>query len=223
MPRARSAPAWSGNGLATVRRAAPGESRSTGWSRDSPVCRKENSPCPSELEMAGIEYQARRIELLHQGIIVGGDNDRGTEPVELNKEAEQAVADGLIDVPRGLVGEQELGARYHGAGDGRALLLAPGQDLRVGVDAVAEPHPADEVGHVLAVVGLLLAHDPQGKRHILPGGEMVEQPEILEDHADPAPQASPAAWRERADILAEEPTGNVDQAIGNRLLRLFVE
>ncbi len=100
--------------------------------------------------MAVVEHQARRVELVHQGIIMGGDDDRGAEPVQLDEETQQAVADRRIDVARRLVGEQQLGPRDHGAGDGRALLLAAGQDLRVGVHAVAEPDPADEVGHVLA-------------------------------------------------------------------------
>ena len=88
------------------------------------------------------EDEARRVELVHQGIIVRRDNDRGAQPVELDEQAQQAVADDRIDVAGGLVGEQELGPPDHGTGDGRTLLLAAGQDFGVGVDAVAEADPA---------------------------------------------------------------------------------
>ena len=143
---------------------------------------------------------------------MGGDDDRGAEPVELDEQPEQAVADGRIDIAGGLVGEQELGPADHGPGDGRALLLAAGQDLGVGVDALAEPDPVQQVGHVVGVVALLLAHDAQGQRHILPGGEVVEQAEILENDADSAPERRPAAGRQIGDILAK----NEDQTPAGR-------
>ena len=65
------------------------------------------------------------------------------------------------------------------------------------------PTQRREIGHVLPVIGLLLAHDAQWKRHVLPGGEVVEQAEILENNADPAPERGASACRKLADILAE--------------------
>ena len=98
-------------------------------------------------------------------------------------------------LPVGSSASRSSGRADHGAGDRRALLLAAGQDLGVGVDAVAKPDPAQQIGHVLAIVGLLLAHHAQGQRHVLPGGEMVEQAEILEHDADAAPKLGAAARR----------------------------
>ena len=143
-------------------------------------------------------------------MIVRRDNDRGAEPVQLDEQAQQAVADHRIDVAGGLVGEQQLGPGDHGPGDRRALLLAAGEDRGVGVDALAEADPAEQVGHVVAIIRLALAHDPQGKRHVLPGGQVVEQAEILENDANPAPELGAGARGELGHVLAE----NENQAPG---------
>ena len=104
-------------------------------------------------------------------------------------------------LPVGSSASSNSGRADDGAGDGRALLLAAGQNLRIGVDAVAEADPAQQIGDVLAVVGLLLAHDPQGQRDVLPGGQMIEQAEILEHDADAAPELGPGAGAELGDVL----------------------
>ncbi len=104
--------------------------------------------------MAVMQDEARRVEPVHQGVIVGGDDHRGAEPVQLDEQPQQPVGDDRIDIAGRLVGEQQFGPADDGAGDGGALLLAAGQHLGIGMDAVAEPDPAEQVGDVLAVVGL---------------------------------------------------------------------
>jgi hypothetical protein len=76
------------------------------------------------MQMAVVEHEPRRIELIHQRMIVGRDDDRRAEPVELDEQAQQAIADDRIDIAGRLVGEQQFGTADHSAGDGRTLLLA---------------------------------------------------------------------------------------------------
>jgi hypothetical protein len=71
------------------------------------------------------------------------------------------------------------------------------------VHAVAEPHPLQEIGHILLVVGDALAGHPQRHRHVLPGGHVVEQAKVLEHDADTAPQLCAPRRRHPADVLAE--------------------
>ena len=61
------------------------------------------SKCPS------LQHEARRVEPVHQGVIVGGDDHRGAEPVQLDEETQQAVGDDRIDIAGRLVGEQQFG------------------------------------------------------------------------------------------------------------------
>ena len=58
------------------------------------------------------------------------------------------------------------------------------------------------------VFGLLLAENAQRQRHILVGGQVVEQPEILKDDTDPPPQIGAAVLAQRRRILIE----HADQA-----------
>ncbi len=106
-------------------------------------------------------------------------------------------------LPVGSSASRSSGRADHGSGDGRALFLPAREDLRVSVDALAKTDPAEQVGHVVAIVRFALAHDPQGERHVLPGGQVVEQPEILENDADPPPELGAAARGELRHILAE--------------------
>ena len=112
-----------------------------------------------------------------------------------------------VDVTGRLVGEQKLGFADHRAGDSGALLLSAGQNRRIGVHPVAKSHPFQELGDVLRVIALLAARDPQGKRHILPGRQMIEQPEVLKNDADPASEVR--ALRRR--ILGNIPSEKMDK------------
>ena len=109
------------------------------------------------------------------------------------KRRKQAARHLRVDVAGRLVGEQQLGLADHGARDGRALLLAARQHRRIGVHAVAEADPLQEIRHVLPVVVDSLADDAQGQRDVLPGRQMVEQAEILEHDADAAAQLARAS------------------------------
>ena len=125
-------------------------------------------------------------ELRHKLIIVGRDDDGGAEAVQLDEKPQQAARHLRVDVTGRLVGEQKLGLADHRAGDSGALLLSARQNHRIGVHPVAKAHPFQKLGDILRVIGLLPARDPQGKRHIFPGRQMIEQPEVLKNDADAA-------------------------------------
>ena len=113
-----------------------------------------------------------------------------------------------------LYGEQQLGLVDDSAGNRRALLLSARQDLRIGVDPVAKSDPAKQVGHVVAVIPLFLAHDPQGKGYVLPGRKVVEQAEILKNDPNAASEPRAPLGRKLPDILPKnenEPPGRPER------------
>src|SRR5580692_1573316 len=139
-----------------------------------------------DMQSSFMQHQAARIELVHQGDIVGGDDDGRARFVELDEQPQQALTEIGIDVAGGLIGEQKLRPRDHRARNRRALLLAAGEDRRQRPHAIAEPDPLQQLDHLWPVFGLVLADDAQRQRHVLVGGHVVEQPEILEHQADAA-------------------------------------
>src|SRR5689334_4931032 len=98
-----------------------------------------------------MQHQTPRVVLLHQGDVMGGDDDGGAGLVEFDEQPQQPPAERRIDAAGRLVGEQQLGPRDHGAGDGGALFFAARQDRRQRVHALAEPDPFQEVDHLAAV------------------------------------------------------------------------
>src|SRR4029077_14997525 len=92
----------------------------------------------ADLEVAVQEDEARRIELVHQGIIVRRDNDRGAQTVQLDEQAQQPVGADRVDVARRLVMEEPFWASDHGTGNSRPLLFAAGQDFGISMHAVTE-------------------------------------------------------------------------------------
>src|SRR5262245_37512465 len=151
-----------------------------------------------------VQHQAARIELVHQRDVVGGDDDRGSRLVELDEQPQQALGERRIDVAGRLVGEQELRPADDGACYCRALLLAPREDRRLRVHAVAEPDPVQELADLGAVALLAAAQDAQRQRHVLERRHMVEQTEVLEHDADAAAQGRQRILAQAADVVTEQ-------------------
>src|SRR5262245_33623433 len=154
-------------------------------------------------DMTFVQFETRRLGLPHQLVIVGGDDDGGAEPVKLDEQAQQPARHLRIDVAGRLVGEQQLRFVDDGPSDGGALLFSARQYGRKGMHAIAQSNPLQKIGHVLLVVRNALAGDTQRKGNVLPGAEVIEQPEILEDNADPAPELRPPRRRDTTDILPQ--------------------
>src|SRR4051794_25233257 len=151
-----------------------------------------------------VQHEASRLVLVHQGDVVGGDDDGGAGLVELDEQPQQAAAERRIDAPGRLVGQQQLRPRDHGARDRRALLLAPGQDRRQRIHALAEPDPFQEVDDLLAVARFAAAHDAERQRDVLIGGHVVEQAEILEHDADALAQVCDLVLAKLRDVVTEQ-------------------
>src|SRR5207248_5314845 len=75
------------------------------------------------VEPAFMQHQPAGIEQVHQGDIMGCDNDRGTRLVQLDEQAQQATRQHWVDVAGRFVGKQQLRPGDHGARNRRALLL----------------------------------------------------------------------------------------------------
>src|SRR6202161_1345859 len=81
-----------------------------------------------DMQLSFMQHQTARIELVHQGDIVGGDDHRRARLVELDEQPQQALTEIGIDVAGGLIGEQKLRPCDHRARDCRALFFAAGED-----------------------------------------------------------------------------------------------
>src|ERR1700722_14852644 len=128
-----------------------------------------------DMQSSFMQHQAARIELVHQGDIVSGDDHGRARLVELDEQPQQALTEIGIDVSGGLIGEQKLRPGDHRARDRRALLFAAGQNRRQRAHAIAETDPLQQLDHLGPVLGLVLADDTQRQRHVLVGGHVVEQ------------------------------------------------
>src|SRR5215510_6539081 len=146
-----------------------------------------------------VQYQAARIELVHQRDVVGGDDDRGSRFVELDEEAQQTFGQRRIDIAGRLIGQQQLRPADRGA-----LLLAARQDRRQRPHAVAEPDPVQQLGDLVAVAVLAAAQDAQRQSHVLERRHVIEQAEILEHDTDAAAQGGQRVLAQAADVMTEQ-------------------
>ena len=89
-----------------------------------------------------------------------------------------------VEVARRLVGNHEHRLVDEGAGDRDALLLAAGQFDRVGVRAVLQAHPLQDLERAPALLHVGHAEDAQREHHVLEHGLARDQLEVLEDEAE---------------------------------------
>jgi len=132
------------------------------------------------------------------------DDNGGAKPVQFDEKPKQTAAHLRIDVTGGLVGEKKLGLRYHGPRNSGALLFPAGEHRRKCVHPVAKPHPFEKFRDIFLVIALLPAHHAERKRNIFPSGEMIQEPEILEDDTDAPPQVGALACRILGYISSEK-------------------
>src|SRR6185437_6690313 len=151
-----------------------------------------------------MQYQPPCVVLVHQGDVVGGDDDRRTRLVEFDEQPQQAPSKRRIDVAGRLVGQQQLWARDDSARDRRALLLAAGQDRRQRIHAIAETDPLQQIDHLAPVARFGAPHHAEWKRDILVGRHMIEQAEILQHDADALAQVGDRFLVEQRYIVAEQ-------------------
>ena len=104
-----------------------------------------------------------------------------------------------------------------------ATLLLPAGELG-GVErgALGESHAAEFGQGAVACFGLVAAHDlAQGDGDVLLGGEVIEQVEVLKDHADLLPQGAQFPCVAGVDLLPLKP--NVAGVRGQEVVEALEE
>ena len=176
-----------------------------------PACDGTTGPgrCAAGLVMrwklAALDMQYRRIGLLQQLVIMGRQQNRGAQPVQFNEQVQETSRQRRVDIAGRLVGEQQFRLADYRARDGGTLFFAARQDRRIGASLIGQPHPAQQVHDIGAVICLAFSGDSQRQRHIVVGCQMIEQAELLEHHADAAAQMRQAAAPQGQHIFAKEP------------------
>ena len=106
---------------------------------------------------------------------------------ELAHHAKHLTDEFRVQCRRRLVEQHQLGVHRQRTGDGHALLLAAGQLGRIGIGLARQPDPVEQIAGPFQRLGLALAFDPDGRLdHVLQGGAVWEQVEVLKHHADVA-------------------------------------
>ncbi len=104
---------------------------------------------------------------LDQSLVVGGDDDRGADPVHLLEQLHQPLRLAVIEVAGRFVRQQQRRAGNHGARDGDALLLAARQGKRRHSQILRQPHPPQQLRHIGADLPFWPAGDAQRQCHVV--------------------------------------------------------
>src|SRR5215203_472588 len=161
----------------------------------------------------GVERHDPLAHHVHHLPVVGGNDDRGADAVDPVQELHDAHGRVRVEVPRGLVGDQDGWLADEGARDGDTLLLAPRELVRVLVHLFAQAHEIEYLGDLDAYGAPLLAGDLHRVGDVL-GRRLVGQKlEVLEDAADVAAvlgQVPARDGRELHAVYVYEPGGRFE-------------
>jgi hypothetical protein len=120
--------------------------------------------------------------------VVGDHAHRRAAAVQLAQQLHHAPAVARVQVPRGLVGEDDGRVAHHRARHRHALLLAARELRRVVPLPVAHPHPLQRRRHAPTPLGAgerVLARAVRERQlHVLVHREVADQVERLEDEPD---------------------------------------
>src|SRR5207245_2514541 len=123
--------------------------------RAHPLRSSEVTRLVIDMDVTVMEHKATGVVLVHEGDVVGGDDDRGAGFVQLDEQPEQALRQLRIHIAGRLIRQQELRPRDHGASDRGALLLAAREHRRQRPHVLSEPDPAQQLGHLVVVTFLV--------------------------------------------------------------------
>ena len=137
---------------------------------------------------AALDLDDAAAHLVHDVGVVGDHHDRRAGAVDPVQQAHDLDRGVRVEVSGGLVGQQDQRPVHERPGDGDPLLLTTGELVRVAVLLAAEPDQLQHLGHDPAGDRLGLADHLEGERHVLVRGAVGQQPEVLEDAADRAPE-----------------------------------
>ena len=78
----------------------------------------------------------------------------------------------------------------------------------------SQAHPGQQLGHVALVAGRLVSRQAQGQGGVVEHRDMVEQPVLLEHHADAPPERRSLAPRHGQHVLAEQADPSARRLVG---------
>ena len=104
--------------------------------------------------------------------------------MQLQEELQDELARLPVQVPRGLVGQQELRTIGQGPGHGHPLLLPSRHLGRAGSGLVGQPDLIQHLGGPAQGLGPFPAPDHERQGHVFEGREFGQKVEELEDEAD---------------------------------------
>ena len=120
------------------------------------------------------------------------------------KQMHDAARELVVDMAGRLVAQQEARPCDHGARHRDQLALRHGQVARRRILELGQPQPAHHLGHDPADLRILAAVDAQRQRDVVERRQVIEQAEVLEDHADAPAQGAKLARPELGDVAVEQ-------------------
>ena len=134
---------------------------------------------------AAVEYVDHAVGVGGDGGVVGDHDQRVVVALDHGlDQGEDLFAGAAVQVPRRLVGKDDVGVGYQGAGDAHALLLAAAHLRGLVVQVLLQPEVAEHLARGGAALAGADAAVDQGHGHVLQRGHGGEEVELLEDEAD---------------------------------------
>ena len=143
-----------------------------------------------------------------------GNHHGRAQPVERFEQAQQLDRHVRIDVAGRFVRHQQFRTANDCPGNGNALLFPTRKLRRAGMHPLGQADPFEHVSHRLCQVAFGNACDPQRQGDIVIGGQVLNQPEVLEHHPQAAAEARQAIARQGDRIGPEHPDHPARWALG---------
>ena len=165
---------------------------------------------------AGAEHGDAVAELDRLGQVVGDEAD-GLRDLLLDAEelVLQPVAGDRVDGPERLVHQHHRRVGRQATGHTDPLLLSPGELARVPAAEVArlQAHQVQQLVHPRVDPRAFPAEDLGHDRDVVGDREVREQPDLLDDVPDPAPQLVAVDLGDVLPVEQDPPRGRLDQAV----------
>src|SRR5450756_685822 len=153
-------------------------------------------------QFAVVELENPLAQLIHDPVVVRGHHDRRASAVDPVQQAHDLQAGGRVEVPRGLVSQQNQGLVDEGTGYCHTLLLPSGDLVRQPFLLAGEPDHLEGLRHD-SLDGLTrLAQHLKGKGDVAEDVLVRQQPEVLEDCTDLATQCRHLASGQSGQLAA---------------------
>src|SRR2546423_1373979 len=151
-------------------------------------------------DLAALDLDDPAAHLVDDVGVVRDHDHRGTGAVDPVQEPHDLDRGVRVEVSGGLVGEQDQRPVDERPGHRDPLLLTTGELVRIPVLLAAEADQFEHLRDDPAGDALGLADHLQGEGHVLVRRPVGQQPEVLENAADLAPEAGDAPRPQGGDI-----------------------